>query len=55
MGEPKVPHLRIRAIGDGLVPPAMPQGYGELVEQKGHSEWRPTMPDCGAVGLHPGT
>lgn len=39
IGEPKVPHLRIHTIGDGLVYPTMAQGYEELVRKKGYSRF----------------
>lgn len=39
VGEPKVPHLRIHTIGDGLVYPSMAQGYEELVKKKGYSKF----------------
>ncbi len=38
VGEPKVPLLRIHTTGDGLVYPAMVQGYEALVREKGYSE-----------------
>lgn len=39
VGEPKVPLLRINTSGDGLVFSSMAQGYGELVEEKGYSDF----------------
>ncbi|TWT80353.1 o-phthalyl amidase [Planctomycetes bacterium CA13] len=38
VGEPRVPLFRIHTVGDGLVYPAMAQGYEELVREKGHSK-----------------
>ncbi|WP_111707620.1 alpha/beta hydrolase [Lutibacter citreus] len=39
LGEPKVPLLRINTSGDGLVYPSMAQGYGELVKERGYSDF----------------
>ncbi|MCL7764016.1 hypothetical protein MPF19_11355 [Polaribacter sp. Z014] len=38
VGQPKVPLLRIHTIGDGLVYPALAQGYEALVKQNGYGD-----------------